>query len=225
MNKKPELLSLCRRGLFEGNLKILIVLLVMILGVTASFAQSVNVKGRVIDKNGDPVIGASVIEVGSKGNGAVTDIDGKYSISLKSSSSQISFSAIGYETVSVSVEGRAVIDVEMRDDVNLIDEFVVVGYGKLRKSDLTGAIASIGSEELMRGTPTDFGSGLQGKIAGVQVNRNDGAPGAGISITIRGANSTSTSTEFTVNFRNYVKAKLLAKSLNEILTVLIKKIF
>lgn len=163
MNKKPELLSLCRRGLFEGKQRILLVLLVMILSVTASFAQSINVQGRVIDKNGDPVIGASVIEVGSKGNGTVTDIDGKYSISLKSRSSQISFSAIGYETVKVSVKGRAAIDIEMRDDVNMIDELVVVGYGKLRKSDLTGAMASISSEELMRGTPTDFGSGLQGK--------------------------------------------------------------
>lgn len=80
MNKKPELLALCRRSLFEVKQRILVVFLIMILGVTASFAQSVNVKGRVIDKNGDPVIGASVIEVGSKGNGAVTDIDGKYSI-------------------------------------------------------------------------------------------------------------------------------------------------
>ncbi|MBS5526685.1 MAG: TonB-dependent receptor [Prevotella sp.] len=195
MNKKPELLSLCRQCLFEGKQRFLLVLLVMMLSVATGFAQGVNVKGRVIDKNGDPVIGASVIEVGSKGNGTVTDIDGNYSITLKSRSSQVSFSAIGYETVKISVKGRAVIDVEMKDDVNMIDELVVVGYGKLRKSDLTGAMASISSEELMRGTPTDFGSGLQGKIAGVQVNRNDGAPGAGISITIRGANSTSTSTQ------------------------------
>lgn len=195
MNKKPELLSLCRQCLFEGKQRFLLVLLVMMLSVATGFAQGVNVKGRVIDKNGDPVIGASVIEVGSKGNGTVTDIDGNYSITLKSRSSQVSFSAIGYETVKISVKGRAVIDVEMKDDVNMIDELVVVGYGKLRKSDLTGAMASISSEELMRGTPTDFGSGLQGKIAGVQVNRNDGAPGAGISITIRGANSTSTSTD------------------------------
>lgn len=136
----------------------LLVLLVMMLSVVTSFAQSINVKGRVIDKNGDPVIGASVIEVGSKGNGTVTDIDGNYSITLKGRSSQVSFSAIGYETVKISVKGRAVIDVEMKDDVNMIDELVVVGYGKLRKSDLTGAMASISSEELMRGTPTDFGS-------------------------------------------------------------------
>ena len=150
MNKKPELLPSCRLNLPGGKKRILLVLLVMMLSVVTSFAQSVNVKGRVIDKNGDPVIGATVVEVGSKGNGTVTDIDGNYSITLKSRSSQVSFSAIGYETMKVGVKGRTVIDVEMRDDVYMIDELVVVGYGKMRKSDLTGAMASISSEELMR---------------------------------------------------------------------------
>lgn len=78
MNKKPELLPSCRLNLPGGKKRILLVLLVMMLSVVTSFAQSVNVKGRVIDKNGDPVIGATVVEVGSKGNGTVTDIDGNY---------------------------------------------------------------------------------------------------------------------------------------------------
>lgn len=109
MNKKPELLPSCRLNLPGGKKRILLVLLVMMLSVVTSFAQSVNVKGRVIDKNGDPVIGATVVEVGSKGNGTVTDIDGNYSITLKSRSSQVSFSAIGYETMKVGVKGRTLL--------------------------------------------------------------------------------------------------------------------
>lgn len=83
----------------------------------------------------------------------------------------------------------------MKEDAELLDEVVVVGYGTMKKSDLTGSVASIKSEDLMKTNPISINQGLQGRIAGVQVNQNDGAPGAGVSIQIRGANSFSTSTE------------------------------
>lgn len=172
-----------------------LMLFLFMLVTTVAMAQDVTVRGQVTDKSGSPVIGASVFEIGAKGNGAISDLDGNYTITLKEKNAQLSFSAVGFETQKVNVGRRTTVNVVLKEDVALINELVVVGYGKLRKSDLTGAVSSIGSEDLMRGTPTDFGTGLQGKIAGVQVNRNDGAPGAGISITIRGANSTSTSTQ------------------------------
>ena len=169
--------------------------LAMMFAATAALAQGITVRGQVIDKSGEPVIGVTVMETGNTKNGAISDVDGNYTITVKGSSSSLTFSAIGYETQKVSVGRKSRINIVLEENTQMMDELVVVGYGKMRKSDLSGAIQSVNSEELMRGTPTDFGSGLQGKVAGIQVNRNDGAPGAGISITIRGANSTSTSTQ------------------------------
>lgn len=84
---------------------------------------------------------------------------------------------------------------QLSEDSKSLDEVVVIGYGTMRKKDLSGAVASIKSEDLMIGNPTSFSQALQGKLAGVQVNSNDGAPGSGMSITIRGANSFSTSSQ------------------------------
>ena len=172
--------------------------LLFLLGMLSTLnvmAQGITIHGQVTDEKGEPVIGVTIVENGNTKEGTITNFDGNYSITVKSSSSTLTFSAIGYVTRKVGVGKKNRINVVLKEDVQLMDELVVVGYGKMKKSDLSGAIASISSEELMRGTPTDFGSGLQGKVAGIQVNRNDGAPGAGISITIRGANSTSTSTQ------------------------------
>ena len=195
MNKKPELLPSCRLNLPGGKKRILLVLLVMMLSVVTSFAQSVNVKGRVIDKNGDPVIGATVVEVGSKGNGTVTDIDGNYSITLKSRSSQVSFSAIGYETMKVGVKGRTVIDVEMRDDVYMIDELVVVGYGKMRKSDLTGSVATVTTKDFNKGLVSSAEQLINGKVSGVQIMSNSGSASAGSTIRVRGGASLNASND------------------------------
>ena len=171
------------------------ILLLWMIGMASVQAQDISIQGQVTDKNGEPVIGVTVREQGNATNGTVTNVDGFYKLTVKGQNSVLAFSAIGYVAQKATVGRRTTINITMQEDNVALDELVVVGYGKLRKSDLTGAISSIGAEDLMRGTPTDFGSGLQGKIAGVQVNRNDGAPGAGISITIRGANSTSTSTQ------------------------------
>lgn len=195
MSNKTKLLPLSGLRPLQIAKRISLVLLIALLGSLSGIAQSITVHGHVSDDAGEPVIGATVMEKGSKGNGVITDIDGNYHIVLKGNNPTLKFSGVGYDPVEVAVKGRTKIDIVLHENVSQLNEVVVVGYGKLRKSDLTGALSSISAEELMQGSPVDFGSGLQGKVAGVQVNRNDGAPGAGISITIRGANSTSTSTQ------------------------------
>ena len=175
--------------------RLTLLFLTAVLTTVTAVAQGISIHGHVADKNGEPLIGVTIVENGNTKEATITDLDGNYTINVRGTSSTLTFSAVGFETQKVSVGKKTRINIVMKEDVQLMDELVVVGYGKMRKSDLSGAISSISAEELMRGTPTDFGSGLQGKVAGIQVNRNDGAPGAGISITIRGANSTSTSTQ------------------------------
>ena len=102
---------------------------------------------------------------------------------------------IGYLTQEIKVGKQSVINIVMKDDTQSLDEVVVIGYGTMRKKDLSGAVASIKSDDLMLGNPTSISQALQGKLAGVQVNQSDGAPGSGVSITIRGANSFSTNSQ------------------------------
>ena len=175
--------------------QIILTTLAVMLDLCLAWSQGVTVHGRVTDVDNEPLTGVTIIEKGAHGNGTVTDADGNYRLQTVSVNAVLTYNAIGFKPQDIKVNRRTTVNVVLKENVEMVSELVVVGYGKMRKSDLTGAISSIGSEDLMRGTPTDFGSGLQGKIAGVQVNRNDGAPGAGISITVRGANSTSTSTQ------------------------------
>lgn len=176
-------------------MKNFIVLGILFFFSSLAYGQEVLVKGTVVDESGEPMIGVTVLDANKKGHGTVTDINGEFSIKVSGSKPALNFSAVGYLSQKVSVAKQRNLKITMAEDAKMVDELVVVGYGKLKKSDLSGAISSISGADLVKGTPTDFGSGLQGKVAGVQVNRNDGAPGAGISITIRGANSTSTSTQ------------------------------
>ena len=153
--------------------------------------RSVKIKGRVTDKSGEPVIGANVIEKGTT-NGTITDLNGEFTLMVTQGSIlQVSF--IGFKQQEVSLKkGQTQLDIMLKDDSELLDEVVVVGYGTMKKRDLSGAVSQIKSDDLMKGSPTDLSKGLAGKIAGVQVNQSDGAPGGGISIQIRGTNSFST---------------------------------
>ena len=137
-----------------------------------------------------------MIELGVRGsNGTITDVNGNYSIKVASAKSVLQFSFIGYKTEEIIVGNRKIINISLKDEAKLLDEVVVVGYGTMRKKDLSGAVASIKSDDLMQGNPTNISQALQGKLAGVQVNQSDGAPGSGVSITIRGANSFSTNSQ------------------------------
>ena len=156
--------------------------------------QSVKIKGRVTDASGEPVIGANVVQKGTT-NGTITDLNGDFTLTV-SQGAVLQVSFIGYKQQEVSLKnGQAQVTVVLKDDAELLDEVVVVGYGTMKKRDLSGAVSQIKSDDLMKGNPTDLSKGLAGKIAGVQVNQSDGAPGGGISIQIRGTNSFSTNSQ------------------------------
>lgn len=159
-------------------------------------AQQRTLTGLVTDANdGSPLIGVNVIVKGSS-TGVVTDIAGKFNIAVSGSDATLVFSYLGYTQKEIKLApNQQTLDVKLDGDTELLDEVVVIGYGTMKKSDLTGAVSSIKSEDLLKANPTSLNQGIQGRIAGVQVNQNDGAPGAGISIQIRGANSFTTSSE------------------------------
>lgn len=124
--------------------------------------------------------------------GSITDIDGNFSINCKPGV-ELTISYVGYKPVTVKAENNMV--VTMSSDSNVLDEVVVVGYGLMKKSDLTGSVSQIKGDELMKNAPTSMEEGLRGRMSGVNVISNDGAPGGGISIQIRGSNSFQGSTE------------------------------
>ena len=163
---------------------------------TAASAAGIEIKGTVTDSKGEPLPGVNIVELGvKKNNGTISDLNGKYTITVESQKSVLQYTFIGYKTTEVTVGNRKTINVSLKDDTQSLDEVVVIGYGTMRKKDLSGAVASIKSDDLMLGNPTSISQALQGKLAGVQVNQSDGAPGSGVSITIRGANSFSTNSQ------------------------------
>ena len=173
-----------------------IYLFLMLLTCSISMNAQSTLKGRVLDgaMPGETLIGASV-KVPGTSIGAVTDIDGNFSFQLPEGKTVVQVSMIGYKTQVVNVKGKDFIEVTLQEDSKVMDEVVVVGYGTMKKRDLSGAVSQIKSDELMAGGAADVAHGLQGKIAGVQVQQSDGSPGAGVSITVRGANSFTTSSQ------------------------------
>ena len=149
-------------------------------------AQNITVTGTVTDSIG-PVIGASVIQKGTT-NGAVTDVDGTYSLSVPSNA-VLTISCIGYTTREIRLEGQSIVNVFLEEDTEMLSEVVVVGYGQMKRADLTGAVASVGDEAISKAVVTSIDQVLQGRAAGVQIQANSGTPGASTSIRIRGINS------------------------------------
>lgn len=155
----------------------------------AAFAQqSVKVTGKVIDSTNEGVPGVNV-QVKGGSLGTITDIDGNYKIDVPNSKSVLVFSFIGYETQEIAVGNKTVINVTMKDDTQLLDEVVVVGYGSARKGDLTGALTSIRPDANDAAKATSIDNLLSGKIAGLVVNSSSSAVGSASSVTIRGASS------------------------------------
>ena len=168
--------------------KAIAVTFAMLMAVTV-FAQRIMISGTVIDEANVPVFGATVLEVGARTpNGTVTDADGHFSILVPPMAS-LQVDCIGYVTQTVAA--RMGIVVKLVEDAELLEETVVVGYGVQKKSDLTGSVASVKSEELQNRSITDAAAALQGKAAGVQIFNASGAPGSGSSIRIRGISSNS----------------------------------
>lgn len=163
--------------------------LVMCLVVSAAFAQQINVRGTVKDTKGEPIIGASIIVKGDATKGASTDIDGNYSINKVAQNATLVVSSIGMKSQEVAVSGKSVINIIMKDDAELLDEVVVVGYGTQKKVNLTGSVSSVDTKTLEARPVQNVAQALQGAVPGLNLNVNNagGALNSRMSLNIRGA--------------------------------------
>lgn len=159
------------------------------------YAQSITVKGTVTDSNGDSVIGAAVVEKSNTSNGAITDLDGNFTLKLTGANKTIVVSYIGMQTQELeAIPGEdGVLKITLMDDTQALDEVVVIGYGSRARKDLTGSVGSVAGTKIARVPVSTAAEAMQGKIAGVQVTTVDGAPGAEINIRIRGGASVTQS--------------------------------
>ncbi len=159
-------------------------------------AQSVTVTGKVTDSDGIEVIGANVLLKGSAGVGTITDLDGKYSIKVNNAAKDVLvFTYVGMQSQEVKVAGKQQIDVVLKADAIQLEEVVAIGYGTSRRKDLTGSVVSVKSDDLLKTPTSDVTQALAGRVAGVQVMQSEGAPGAEISIRVRGGISITQSNE------------------------------
>ena len=165
----------------------LLVLFMALLAPMSVWAQNIQLTGVVTDTSKEPIIGASVVEKGTT-NGVITDYEGKFTLNV-SSNATIIISYVGFQTQEIAINGKTHIETILKEDTEVLDEVVVVGYGTMKKSDMTGAISSVDVEELTKRTTTNPAEALQGKIAGVNIMKSGGNAGAGVQIKIRGVKS------------------------------------
>ena len=173
--------------IFKSLQKPLMALFLLCLFPLGAMAQSV-VKGTVNDEAGDPVIGATVKVQGSQ-KGAITDLNGQFSLEAASNATLV-VTYVGYETQRVNVAGKRNIVITLKEDAQTLNDVVVIGYGVQRKSDLTGAVASVKADDLKDLSTSDAAAALQGKVSGVNVLMN-ASPGSGADIRVRGYSSNS----------------------------------
>ena len=156
------------------------------------FAQNVTVKGRVVDKLNEAIIGANIIEKGSS-NGTITDYDGNFTLQV-ADGAVLRISYIGYLEQEVAIEGRSTIDVVLLEDSKTLDELVVIGYGTVRKADLAGSVSVMDSKSFRDQPITNVSEAFQGRVSGVQVV-NSNVPGGNVKIRIRGSGSINRSND------------------------------
>ena len=168
-----------------SRLRMMVCLIGMLLPM-CMFAQQITVQGVVKDQTGETVIGASVMEKGTT-NGTITGINGDFSLNMSPNGTLV-VSFVGYKTQEVQVKGQKQLQVVLSEDAEMLDEVVVIGYGTMKKSDLTGAVSSIGNKDIKDSPVSNLGQAIQGKISGVQIV-DAGKPGDNVSIKIRGLGS------------------------------------
>jgi len=149
----------------------------------SSVAQTRTVTGKVVDNSGQPLPGVNIVIKGTT-TGTITDFDGKYKVDAKASDVLV-FSFLGYVSQEIPA-ANSIINVTLKEDTKALDEVVVVGYGTQKKSDITGAVASVGEDQLKGQPVTNVSQALQGRVAGVQITSNSGAPGSSMHVRIRG---------------------------------------
>ena len=164
--------------------------LVGMLLLFCSAVQAQTVSGNVKDPTGEPVIGATVMEQGTQ-NGTVTDFDGNFTITLKGKTNKLVFSYVGMQNQTVDVKGKSTVNVSMQDDAQMLDEVVAIGYGTVRKKDLTGAVSQVGAKQIENIPVANVSEALTGKMAGVNITTTEGSPDADVKIRVRGGGSLS----------------------------------
>ena len=156
-------------------------------------AQTISVTGKVTDQKGQPVPGVNILVEGAI-QGTITDSDGNYNLKVPGNA-RLTFKFIGFKSQTIPVRNRREINVTLIEEIQDLDEVVVIGYGQMKRSDLTGSLVSVSSDAVTKAVPTSIDQILQGRAAGVQVQQNSGIPGASTSIRIRGINSLNASNE------------------------------
>lgn len=155
--------------------------------------QNDQVSGRVVDQNGEPLVGVSVVEKGNKSNGAVTDLDGKFSLRVPSKATLI-VSYVGYTSKEVAVGGRQQLQVTLAENAEMLNDVVVIGYGTVKKADLAGSVSVMDNKAFKDQPLTQASDALQGRVSGVNVV-SDGIPGGSVKIRVRGTNSINKSND------------------------------
>ena len=156
--------------------------------------QPPKITGVVTDENGQPLPGVTVMEKGTS-NGTITNDKGEYTISVSAPDAVLVFSFIGMKAQELPIDNKTIIDISLNTEAIGLNEVVAVGYGTVKKSDLTGSVSSVNSEELNAFPSTDLNKALQGRAAGVQITSVNGAPGDGVRIRIRGGTSINASNQ------------------------------
>ncbi|HEX7367736.1 MAG TPA: TonB-dependent receptor [Pelobium sp.] len=176
------------KGISCLSLLLLLLLFVGSAATAAGSAMAITVKGKVLDDEGMPLPGVNV-KVKNGKSATATDINGNYSISVESKSAVLVFSFLGFESQDVIVGDRTLINISLKAIPSRLDEVVVVGYGTVKRGDLTGSVGQVKMEDLQKAPVKSFDEALAGRLAGVQVSSSDGQPGSSFNIVIRGQNS------------------------------------
>lgn len=174
--------------------KLMMTVSALVLTTAIAFAQTKTVTGTVVDDLGEPVIGANVIVAGTS-LGATTDLDGNFSIAGVDEKATLQVSFIGYVTQNIPVAGKNKFAIALKEDHDELEEVVVIGYGTVKRRDLTGSVASVNGDKLKANPVANVAQALQGQLPGVQVTAQDGRPGASMSIRVRGGNSITQSND------------------------------
>jgi len=184
-----KLIRFCQLGINKQKDKRLsLFIYAFFLALFFSFAQNKTISGVISDEDGLPLPGVNIIEKGTT-NGAATDFDGKFTVTVSNPNAILVVSYVGFITQEINVSGINTLNLILKADLTSLDEIVVIGYGTARKSDLTGSIVSIGGEDLKQQPIASVAEALTGRLAGVQVTSSEGSPDAEIKIRIRGSGS------------------------------------
>ncbi len=161
--------------------------LCVIMFCAVAFAQK-TIKGTVKDATGDPVIGANVLEKGTN-NGTITDFEGNYTLTNVKANATLVFSYIGYVSQEIKVNGQTTINATIQEDSKNLEEVVVIGYGTIKKKDLTGSVSSVSTSDITKVAGANVLQAMQAKVPGVMLTQSDGQAGSGVSIKVRGNRS------------------------------------